>query len=59
MNLFQQKTSKALALFLAVGLIAPLAGCEAPGQEDSDDNDQPTEQTVPDQEEGGEGGEDG
>jgi hypothetical protein len=56
-NPFQQKTSKALVLFLAVGLIAPLASCDVPGQDDGDDNEQPTEQTVPSQNEGGEGDE--
>lgn len=59
MNHSQQRTSKAIALFLAVGLIAPLVGCEVPGQDESDDNEQPTEQPASNQDEGGEGGEDG
>jgi len=58
-NNSQQRTSKAIALFLAVGLIAPLAGCETPSPEESDENAQPTEQPAPEQDEGGEGGEDG
>ncbi|BAZ44016.1 hypothetical protein NIES4102_10190 [Chondrocystis sp. NIES-4102] len=60
MNNSQKHTSKAIALFLSLGLMSSLVGCDAGntgGDVEGGEGDAPTEQTAPD--EGGEGGEDG
>jgi hypothetical protein len=49
MNNSAKNSSKVIALFLSLGLMSSLIGCEAGG-------DAPTEQPAPEQE-GGEGGE--
>ncbi len=56
MNNTAKNTSKAIALFLSLGLMSSLIGCEAGGEDDVGD-DAPTEQTAPEleNEEGGEG----
>lgn len=58
MNNSQKTTSKAIALFLSLGMMSSLAGCEigGTGGEGGEDGTE-TEQTAPTQEEGGEGGE--
>jgi hypothetical protein len=62
MNNSQKITSKAIALFLSLGMISSLPGCETAatdqGGEDSE-NDAGTEQPAPTSDEGGEGGEGG
>ncbi len=58
MNNSQTTTSKAIALFLSLGMMSSLAGCEignASGEGGEDGTG--TEQTIPSQDEGGEGGE--
>ncbi|MCC0175877.1 hypothetical protein I4641_02625 [Waterburya agarophytonicola K14] len=58
MNDSHKTTSKAIALFLSLGMMSSLAGCEigGAGGEGGEDGAE-TEQTVPQQDEGGEGGE--
>jgi hypothetical protein len=59
-NNSQKNTSKVVALFLSLGLMSSLVGCDAgtPGEgEQGEDAGAPTEQPVEEQEEGGEGGE--
>lgn len=60
----QKNASKAIALFLSLGLMSSLVGCEVGntgGDAEGGEGDAPTEQTAPEQDddEGGEGGEDG
>lgn len=55
MNNSQKTTSKAIALFLSLGMISSLAGCEIGGEGGEDGAE--TEQTAPTLDEGGEGGE--
>ncbi len=60
MNNSQTTTSKAIALFLSLGMMSSLAGCEignASGEGGEDEDGAGTEQTIPSQDEGGEGGE--
>lgn len=62
MNNSQKKTSKAIALFLSLGIMSSLTGCEIGNTndgDDGDDGDTPTEQpnNTPDDDDGGEGGE--
>ncbi len=58
MNNSQKTTSKAIALFLSLGMISSLAGCEiGEGGEDGTETEQPTP-TINEGGEGGEGGED-
>ena len=61
MNKSQKATSKAIALFLSLGMMSSLAGCEignASGEGgEGGENATGTEQTAPKQDEGGEGGE--
>ncbi len=56
MNNYQKTTSKALALFLSVGMMSSLAGCELGSEGGEGDA---IEQPTPAQDEGGEGGEGG
>ncbi|MCC0175501.1 hypothetical protein I4641_00705 [Waterburya agarophytonicola K14] len=58
MNNSQKTTTKAIALFLSLGMMSSLAGCEigGTGGEGGEDGTA-TEQTTPSQDEGGEGGE--
>jgi hypothetical protein len=62
MNNSQKTATKAIALFLSLGMMSSLAGCDA-GNTDSDDGEDTTiEQPASTQDEGGEdaeGGEDG
>jgi hypothetical protein len=56
MNNSQKTTTKAIALFLSLGMISSLTGCEI-GNTGEVGEDGTTEQTTPTQDEGGEGGE--
>jgi hypothetical protein len=58
MNNFQKMTSKAIALFLSLGIISSLAGCETGGTSEGDENGAETEQPAPASDEGNEDGED-
>ena len=60
MNNTHKNASKTIALFLSLGLMSSLAGCEIGGEggEDGDNGDAPTQQPAS-EDEGGEGGEDG
>lgn len=59
MNNSQKTTSKAIALFLSLGMVSSLAGCEIGGNggEGGEGGEGGTdmEQTTPSQDEGGEG----
>jgi hypothetical protein len=61
MNNSQKTTTKAIALFLSLGIMSSLAGCEIgnTGEGGEDGEGDATEQTTPAQDEGGEGGEGG
>lgn len=65
MNNSQKAATKAIALFLSLGMMSSLAGCEAPNTDSEDGDDTSIEQPAPTQDEGGEdaeggeGGEDG
>lgn len=54
MNDSQKTTTKAIALFLSLGMISSLTGCEI-GNTGEGGEDGTTEQTTPTQDEGGEG----
>jgi hypothetical protein len=58
MNKSQTATKRAIALFLSLGMMSSLAGCEV-GDTDSEDGEgTSTEQPASTQDEGGESGED-
>jgi hypothetical protein len=65
MNNSQRAATKAIALFLSLGMMSSLAGCEAANTDSDDGDDTSIEQPAPTQDEGGEdaeggeGGEDG
>ncbi|MBW4533910.1 MAG: hypothetical protein KME09_08215 [Pleurocapsa minor HA4230-MV1] len=67
MNNSQKAATKAIALFLSLGMMSSLAGCEAPNTDSDDGDDTSIEQPATQGEdveggedaEGGEGGEDG
>jgi hypothetical protein len=68
MNNSQKAATKAIALFLSLGMMSSLAGCEAANTDSDDGDDTSIEQPAPTQDEdvedaedaeGGEGGEDG
>lgn len=54
MNNSQKTTTKAIALFLSLGMMSSIAGCQTG---DTGEGGTPTEQPAPAPEEGGEGGE--
>lgn len=54
MNNFQKVTTKTIALFLSLGMMSSLVACN-PGETDSEDDGASTEQSAPNQDEGGEG----
>lgn len=59
MNNYQTTTKKAIALFLSLGMMSSLVGCDAGDTESEDEDGTSIEQTAPAQDEGGEGGEEG
>lgn len=59
MNNSQKAATKAIALFLSLGMMSSLAGCETANTDSDDGDDTPIEQPAPTQDEGGEGGEGG
>ena len=61
MNNSHKVSSKAIALFLSLGVMTSLAGCEAGDRDEGVEGSEgeiPVEQPI-EQDEGGEGGEDG
>jgi hypothetical protein len=56
MNNFPKMTARAIALFLSLGMISSLAGCETGGTSEGDDNGAETEQPAPASDEDGEDG---
>jgi hypothetical protein len=59
MNKSQTATKKAIALFLSLGMMSSLAGCEVGNTDGEDVDDTSTEQPASNQDEGGEDGEGG
>ncbi|PSB10513.1 hypothetical protein C7B62_09145 [Pleurocapsa sp. CCALA 161] len=59
MNNYQATTKKVIALFLSLGMMSSLVGCDAGDTENEDGEGTSIEQPAPTQDEGGEGGEGG
>jgi hypothetical protein len=58
MNKSQAATKKAIALFLSLGMMSSLAGCDVGGTDSEDEEGTSTEQPASTEDEGGESGED-